>query len=822
MFIGSLLDNRSESKISYSYHKRGIQEIYNPDKVKEETDNLIFTKENGNLFFEREVSWHDHALLREGVDIKFKLDETCFIDHLTLVQGDSYITNPDVLRTKDSMFESIEIITCKNDEEKIIAKYTGETGNYVSSKEITVNVGFYCDNLIIRINGCCMPLSIKKLDIWAAWGIEDAIFPLPDKHEALNSSYSLDDLKTILVKNENEEFVADYLNEKLLYKFNHTLVKDKNKGDVEITFGKEEKDSFSIISENGRCNIFASNRRSALYGVDAFLQTIKNNRVNCCKVNHIPYKDIRGVHFALPNKDQLSFMENLIKYVFVPNHYNMLYLQLSGAMRYKKFPEINEEWVRINEEYETGNGPMPAHYGFIGKDIWEQEEVSSLCRLFESYGIEVVPEIQSFGHAQYITCAYPEVAEKKEEKEDLALDIGAGELTPSTSFYHVMCPNHPKYYEILFGIIDEVIETVKPKRYIHMGHDEIHNYGFCPACEGMEKSNILAKEINTLNAYIKEKGFKMMIWGDMVQHQYYSTPSAINKLDKDIIMFDFIWYFHTDEDTEDNLLSHGFEVIMGNMYSSHYTRYKKRIAKENMLGAQTSTWLEMSEKSYAYNGKFYEFIYSGLLMSSKNYREDMRLSYNEIIKPIIKGVREKIGNLTFSGNQESISFSGASKNIPFDIRDTLKYNNAIKLDSLHNETTVMVEDYIDCITITHATDIDAERKMWAEPKIIGEYIITYEDGTVYKEDICYAEEIYKYKSVYGDIIKEDHFRHLGYQGTYLTIPECGKTSLGEDFTLYKYSFRNLESSKKIKSLTFKHLGNTGAKIIIFDISINKL
>ena len=51
MFIGSLLDNRSESKISYSYHKRWIQEIYNLDKVKEETDNLIFTKENGNLFF---------------------------------------------------------------------------------------------------------------------------------------------------------------------------------------------------------------------------------------------------------------------------------------------------------------------------------------------------------------------------------------------------------------------------------------------------------------------------------------------------------------------------------------------------------------------------------------------------------------------------------------------------------------------------------------------------------------------------------------------------------------------------------------------------
>ena len=352
MEIGSLLDNVLCHKITYSYYHRGTNVLYNPDKVREETDNVIFNRENGNLFFNREVSWNDHVLLRDGVDIKFTFNETCFVDHLDLVQGDCYITNPDVLKTVDSMFKSIEIITLIDNEEKLIAKYTGETQSYVSSKEITVKVGFYCDNLTVRINGCCMPLSIKKLDIWAAWGIENVIFPLPDKQESLNSSFLLDKLKAVKVRNENEDFVADYLNEKLLYKFNRTLVKDKNYGDVEITIGKEEKDSFNILSENGKCIIEASNRRSALYAVDALLQTIKENKVNSCKVTHTPYKDIRGVHFALPNKNQLSFMENLIKNVFVPNHYNMLYLQLSGAMRYKKFPEINEEWVRINEEYE--------------------------------------------------------------------------------------------------------------------------------------------------------------------------------------------------------------------------------------------------------------------------------------------------------------------------------------------------------------------------------------------------------------------------------------------------------------------------------------
>lgn len=241
MEIGSLLDNTLCHEITYSYYHRGTNILYNPDKVKEETNNVVFTKENGNLFFGREVSWCDSILLRDGVDIKFNLNEKCFIDHLSLVQGDCYITHPDVLKTIDSMFESIEIITVIDNEEKLIARYTGETDKKVSSKDISVNVGFYCDNLIVRINGCCMPLSIKKLDIWAAWGIENAVFPLPDSKESLNSSFLTDDLKTIKVTNENENFVADYLNEKLLYKFNRTLIKDNNKGDVEIILKEGEK-----------------------------------------------------------------------------------------------------------------------------------------------------------------------------------------------------------------------------------------------------------------------------------------------------------------------------------------------------------------------------------------------------------------------------------------------------------------------------------------------------------------------------------------------------------------------------------------------------
>jgi len=821
MRIGSLLDNRITNTVTYSYHKRRMTDTYNPDNKKETADLAVYTKENGNLFFKEEVSWHDHMLLRGGVDIRFEMDERCFIDHIDLRQGESYITNPDVLKMKDSQFDNIEIFTLANGEEVKIGKYNAQTGSWVSSKEITISVGYYCTNLILRINTCCMPFSIESMDIWAAWELEDAIWPIPTHSKMLNRTFPLAALKTVLIENEDDSFAANYLNEKLTNKHGHAVLPVSQDGQIIFRCIGGKSDSFSLHADNECCVIEASNRRSILYGIDALLQVIDNGNVKCCHVENTDYKQIRGVHLGLPAKDQRAFLENLIKYVFVPMHYNMVFLQLSAAMRYDNFPEINSTWLSSIEDYNNGRGPLPAHLGHMGEDIWEKDELRDLVRLFENHGLEVVPEIQSFGHAQYITGAYPDLGERIDGVPQQLLDLGPGDGVPSGLHTHVMCTSHPRYYQVIFGLIDEVIDTIKPKRYIHMGHDEILGYGVCPICSKLDKVDILATEINTLNRYIKEKGYQMMIWGDMVQHQYYSTPTAINKIDKDIIMLDFIWYFHMDQDTEDNLLSHGFEVVMGNMYSSHYPRYESRIKKEHMLGAQVSVWLRMNEESYGYNGKMYEFIYSAMLMCNAEYRSDMRLTYNEIIKPLLRDLRYHIGGLQFTGTSRQLPLQGLRRNVPFDIRDITEYDTAVSLSATNSEFTLPVNDFADILTFTQAVDYDTERRMWALPYKIGEYVLEYQDGTTYTEDICYGTNIYKYKSVYGDLIPTDHFRHLGYQGTYITIPECGKTHDGEDFTLGKYSFKNPEPQKKIQSITLRHIGTTGSKIIIFDAQLHQ-
>ena len=115
-----------------------------------------------------------------------------------------------------------------------------------------------------------------------------------------------------------------------------------------------------------------------------------------------------------------------------------------------------------------------------GGELLEKDEVKDLAEYARSFGFEIVPEVQSFGHVQYITYAHPEIAETAESVHDKKMDTRLADQPPSTFYHHSYCPLHEKSYEIIYDIIDEVIEAARPERYVHMGHDEIYQIGICP------------------------------------------------------------------------------------------------------------------------------------------------------------------------------------------------------------------------------------------------------------------------------------------------------------------------------------------------------
>jgi len=594
---------------------------------------------------------------------------------------------------------------------------------------------------------------------------------------------------------------------------------------IRMCMVERNDDGFDIeVNETG-CQIGAGCKRGFIYAVDVLVQLTVEVGFKMCCISDKPAHGFRGVHVALPFRAELPFLKKFIREIVVPMRYNTVIIQVCAAMRYDNFPEINEAWLTAIDNYKKGLWPKPAHYGFIGGDVLEKSEVRELCAYIRFFGLEIIPEIQSLSHAQYLTTAYPFLAEGRYRTMKIeSTDLYMADTMPPPFYPHNMCPLYGDYYKYVLGVADEVIETIQPEHYVHMGHDEGYYFGECEKCCQEIPGKLFTEEVTKLNDYIRSKNLTMMIWSDMLQSEYfhdrcYSTPEAINWLPKDIVLLDFTWYFHPELDLEDKLVEKGFQVGFGNLYSSHFPRYEYRSRKRGIIGGQISMWVGCREKTYAYEGKMYDMLYTANMLWNETYDSAYRLTYNEIIKSLLWKVRCGIGNFNMQGKTKHVAFGGNMRNMPNELLWNTAYEKVVVLSELSPEMTVEVQDMANTVLITHATDLSVDRIMWQPPVQIGEYCMIYEDGTVDSAGVYYSENIYKYAQTYGKPISSILFRHQGYTGTYSARPICGKDSNGRDYTLLELPIPNKYPEKRIDKIVMKHLQNTDAKILVFDVKI---
>lgn len=797
MRIGPFFDNQTNERVTYSYCRRGMEKPYHPDRRTEDELLDVYDKENGALFYGQTVSWRGEELLDNGIDLCVDFSEKIFADHVMLVQENG------------SKVKSIELFTKKGKDYVKIGSYAGEGDRNISTKDIRIPVGYYCDNIVIRINGAYENFGIEKLDVLGMCELETKIYPQPENCEISDDVLLINSGDFISAIGEDAQFAAEYFAEKFREKFSISFEVNKDAGKIELCVSEIENDGFEIEVNKNMCRITAGGRRGFLYAMDTLISLSDGKTIKCVKISDKPFMNFRGVHMALPSRENTELLKRIIKYVLVPMRYNTLFLQISGAMRYDNYPEINEAWLKSCEKFEKGEGPKPAHYKFVSRDIWEKSEVADLCEYIRSFGMEIIPEIQSWGHTQYITTAYPELAEKVDEKAEEE-DLYSADERPAQVYPHCMCPSHPKYYDYIFGVAEEVLDVIKPERFVHMGHDEIYYMALCKKCKSRGAAKLYAEEVTKLNDFVKSHGLTMMLWSDMIQEKSgYKSVRAINHIPRDIVMLDFIWYFHPENDIEDNLLSHGFRVVFGNMYSSHFPRYEHRARKDGIFGAEVSTWVECTEESYALEGKLFDFVYSANMMWSEGYRSDMRLTYNELIKPLIWEMRQRIGELPLEKESQALSFAKRPSN--------LVPKDALCCSNENPVCEISVESHEGMIGVLHATDKNAERRMWEEAQKVGEYIFVYEDGKSFTSDILYGINILCYNRTYAMPISSFLFRHEGYIGTYYTKPECGKTADGADYTLYEHYMKNPYPEKKISKLLLKKKEDTDVSILLFEV-----
>lgn len=288
-------------------------------------------------------------------------------------------------------------------------------------------------------------------------------------------------------------------------------------------FAKEEA-YFLTVDEKGIL-IQAVTIKGAFNALQSLLQlTAVSNELNYCKVVDYPRFKYRGLMLDISRHfrdksfiiKQLDAMRRL--------KMNVLHLHLTDDAGWRiqidKYPRLQEfaawregktwrEWYKDKKYAEQGS--QYAHGGYLTK-----KDVKEIVEYASKNHITVIPEIEMPGHSGELTKAYPEIS-----------CISAPDYRDSckTVFSTDLCPGNEKTYEMLEGILSEIID-IFPSKYIHIGGDEAgktswHN---CPRCkQKMEEEHLANADelqsylIKRIERFIISKGRSMIGWDEILE-----------------------------------------------------------------------------------------------------------------------------------------------------------------------------------------------------------------------------------------------------------------------------------------------------------------
>ncbi len=361
-----------------------------------------------------------------------------------------------------------------------------------------------------------------------------------------------------------------------------------------------DKDGGSLASESGEAyrlsvgkdGILAVSRtadgvRNALRSLEQLIRADEGDKLGFrrCDIYDYPSLPFRGIHF-FTGKDARDLQIKMISEILAPLKINNLVYQVD-YVKWETQPQIHSDMLGMDKAAATA----------VGK-----------CA--EDQGIDVIPLVNTFGHSEWLL-QRPEMRYLADDPEDpYAYD-----------------PSNPKVYEICEGIYNEAIEMFKPT-IMHIGHDEVSMDGFPkkPANKAIGATQLLINDTVHYYKFLKEKGIRTMIWGDMFLAPGEAPDATLadnrkesarrrSLLPKDIMIAD--WHYKAAPVDEYKSLgifnSEGFDAIACTWFApDNIVRFAKAAEKQR---EQTTQSLGLIQTTWA----GYSFDMESLLGSVEQY-----------------------------------------------------------------------------------------------------------------------------------------------------------------------------------------------------------
>ncbi|HET7216015.1 MAG TPA: beta-N-acetylhexosaminidase [Terriglobia bacterium] len=442
----------------------------------------------------------------------------------------------------------------------------------------------------------------------------------------------------------------------LMGSITNPLVRDycrRNRPDVSA--GNPGREGYFLHATDGAVVVAGSDDRGAFYGMQSLRQLIEKRngqlQVQGVQVRDWPDKPFRGVYLYVPGRDNLPMFKRFVREVMAPCKFNTVMIEMNACMRFDSHPELNEGWVEFTRDtnYSRRNyppGPLhgreqnSSHQDCGDGGFLEKAEVADLVRCCEKHHVEVVPVVQSLTHSFYLLSNHKDLSE-----------------VPGDKWPDTYCASNPKSYKLLFEVMDEFIEVMKP-RMVHGGHDEwFAPFGLCPRCKSKDPGEVYGHDLIKIHEYLANKDLKMAIWGDYLLESvrgkglrkhtaedgwvYHSpgamTPQQVKELvPKDILIFN--WFWSEEEKGRNNeaqLDDFGFRQIYGNMQPD-IQEYPERIKRSTIVGGAPSAWEATNEFNFGKDMMYSVLGCSNLLWSTGVLKPSQLSSIVQASVPVLR------------------------------------------------------------------------------------------------------------------------------------------------------------------------------------------
>jgi hypothetical protein len=435
--------------------------------------------------------------------------------------------------------------------------------------------------------------------------------------------------------------------------------------------------------------------------------------------------------------------------------------------------------------------------------------VADLVAFASRQHLEVIPEVPSLTHSYYLLTRHRELAEFQ-----------------AAEWPDAYCPSNPASYELLFDVVDEFVEVMKP-RIMHMGHDEWRSpVGACPLCRGKDPRELFIEDLNRIHRYLGQKGVRMAIWGDHLNERIrgvrvlarespsgykYETPGGLSpeqvasRVPKDILIFNWLWEDQHNGTRNDREISDwGFEQVYGNLIEE-FPGYAERSKLKGLIGGAPSAWAVSSEISLG-KDRLHNFLGTAALLWSTRWPEPADL-YRAIQKQMPEVRRDFSGKSAPSREGEPIVPvalpAGVKPDFPLKTgrveEGRLFFDLASSVLSSAAAPTVPVGEDFTSLIFLHALEKSAgnavvDRYIYNvddTADLLGFYEVLYEDGLKVTVPVRYRINILQ-----KDWGKQPERGSYCYGADPVDVSQAGDSSL----TFFAFEWVNPRLGKTIKEV----------------------